>query len=344
MLNKTLLIPLVTIVVLSSCDHNVTSETTVYPDGRLDKIFVFGNSDSLKNIVGIAESNGWHKTVVNQNDKTTKLKSDNKFITTYRKSFESAAEANEELSSKCDSLLRITSTFEKSFGWFYTYIRYSETVHSANNLRLMPDDFLVKEDYAFIDRLPAEGKSMSKADAFYLSELNNRIFDKYGARALFEECYDMSKSILHQQKLEGKWFDTLDAHKEDLFLKIQKSGDIGNNVVRDALDSLGLPLDTAGFRKSFDLSLKVLEKRTNFISSASEGKYKYIVHLPWELVSSNADSTAGNTVVWSPPSIRFLLKDYTMYSECRKPNYIIWILSGAILLFTAYLFTRRRGA
>jgi hypothetical protein len=342
MLNKTLLVALATVVVLGSCDHNVTSETTVYPDGKLDKVFVFENSDSSKNIVGIAERNGWNKTVVNKSHNTTKLKSDNKFLTTYRKSFNSVAEANEELSSKCDSLLCITSTFEKSFRWFYTYLRYSETVHTANNLRLKPDDFLVKEDYAFIDRLPAEGKPMSKGDAFYLSELNNRIFDKYGTRALFEECYDLSKSILNQQKLEGKWLDTLDAHKEDLFRKISKSQDMDNNAFGVALDSLGLPLDTAQFRNSFDLSLKVLEKRTNFISSASEGKYKYIVHLPWELVSSNADSTAGNTVYWAPPSIKFLLKDYTMYSECRKPNYIVWILSGAILLFTAYLFTRRR--
>lgn len=343
-INKLILLGVGAMMLLASCDHNVTTETTVYPDGRLDKMLVFENTDSTHNIVGLQRQEGWTKTVAIKEAPEDKSKS-GKYITTFRKSFASADEANRDLAATSDSLLRITSTFEKNFRWFYTHIKYSETIHAVNNMQLKPDNFLVKEDFAFIDRLPAEGKPISKGDEFYLSELNNRIYDKYGMRAYFEEYYSLGRSLLQEQQLESKWLDTLDAHKEDLFRKLSsEEKDVKDNYLRDAIDSIGIPLDKARFTESFAPRNKLFEQRLNFISKASEGKYKHIVHLPWEVIESNADSVAGTTVAWAPPSIKFLLKDYTMYSECRKPNYAVWALSGVLVLFTGYLFIRRRSS
>jgi len=333
---------LTAIVLLASCDHNVTTETIVYPDGRLDKIFIFENKDSSRNVVGLRRGNGWSKTVVVKDVPDTKVK-DDKFIATFKKSFASAEEANQELATADDSLLRITSSFDKKFRWFYTHIRYSETIHPLNNnLHLKSDDFVVKEDYAFIDRLPAEGKALSKGDEFYLSELNTRIVDNYGTRAYFEEYYAIGRDVLGEQQLEKKWLDTLEAHKENLFRKMQSGEkDMKDNYLPDAMDSLGIPLDKVAFVQSAKRRNQILEDRLNFISSASEGKFKHIIHLPWEVIETNADSTSGKTIVWAPPSIKFLLKDYTMYGECRKPNYSLWALSGATLLLIGYLLVRR---
>src|SRR3982751_2883902 len=118
---KPILASLVVLALLTSCDHNVTTETTVFADGRLERTFVFENRDSARNIVGLLPSKGWTKTVSKKAEPDRNSKSE-KFIATFKKSFASAEEANSELSADNDSLLRITSAFDKTFRWFYTDI------------------------------------------------------------------------------------------------------------------------------------------------------------------------------------------------------------------------------
>lgn len=104
------------------------------------------------------------------------------------------------------------------------------------------------------------------------------------------------------------------------------------------MDSLGIPLDTAAVAPAYKRQYRVIERKLQFASDASEGKYKFIIHLPGTMVDSNADSVSGNTVFWAPSSIKFLLRDYTMYATSRTPNYAIWILSAAIVLLTLFAF------
>ena len=334
------LLAMVAVPLLTSCEHNVTSETTVHTDGSLDKKFVFDKDDSVLNILGLRREGGWRKTVQAGDSSSAPVKS-YEYSTTYEKTYVSAEDANRELAAPNDSLLRITSSFEKRFRWFYTYIRYTETIHALNWLRLKPDDYLVQEDYAFIERLPAEGKPISKADEFYLSELNNRMYDVYGMRALFEEYLNVGTNLLKEQQLDQRWLDTIRVHQNDLFA-IMKSKEGDMKDMPHAIHSIGIPLDTASFGSIYRSRCRPLNGKTSFISIASEGKYKYIVHLPWPLTSTNADSVSGTTVAWAPPPIKFLLKDYTMYSECRTPNYLLWLLSGSVVIFTGYLFVRPR--
>lgn len=336
-----LLLAISALWLFASCEHQMTSETTVHADGSLDKKYVFQNRDSASNIVGLSTGQGWRKTV-SVVDTASKVNS-GRYITSYEKSFASVDDANHELAGTTDTLLRITSVFEKRFRWFYTYLRYSETIHAVNWLRMKPDDYLVPEDYAFIERLPAEGKPISKADSYYLGELNKRMYDDYGMRAIFEEYIDLSVQLLSDHRVDGKWLDTLRAHKDGLFAKM-KSEEIDMKDFIHIMDSIGVPLDTAVMAADFRPRNRLLEKKIGFISTASEGKYKFIVHLPWTVIETNADSVSGNTVVWSPPPIKFLVKDYTMQSESRNPNYIIWLLSGAIIVSTLYLLFRSQFA
>lgn len=330
-----LLLAISTLWLLASCDHHLTSETTVHPDGSLNKKFVFQNRDSVRNIVGLSSAQGWRKTV-----SVSKLK-DVRYITTYEKSFASIDDANRELAGTTDTLLRVTSVFEKRFRWFYTYLRYSETIHAVNWLRMKPVDYLVPEDYAFINRLPAEGKPISKADEYYLGELNKRLYDDYGLRAIFEEYIDMSANLLEEHGVEKRWQDTLHAHKDRIFAKF-KSEQIDMKKLVRVMDSIGIPLDTSTLSKTFQSRSMLLEKKISFISNASEGKYKFIVHLPWTVIETNADSVSGNTVAWMPPPIKFLVKDYMMQTESRNPNYMAWLTSAAILAFTLYLLLRHQ--
>jgi hypothetical protein len=238
-------------------------------------------------------------------------------------------------------LFRITSTFEKKFRWFYTYIYYADTYHALNRLDYKADDYLTPEDYAFIDRLPGEGAPISKADSFYLGELHKRIFDVYGARAFFEAYYNLGVQVMQENKIESRWLDTLNHHKEDIFRMMNDKKDLEDDFMLGVMDSLKIPLPYETIRKTYQEKYHTLDLTTNFISTANDGNYKHRINMPWTIVKTNADSTAGNSAFWSPPPIKFLLKDYTLYAEARKLNWWAVAISVIVIGFTLYLFFRK---
>lgn len=339
-INKYVL-PFLNLIVLASCDHNVSMETTVHDDGKLEKVFVFENKDSSKNILGLSDKNGWEKKVMLKKEAPDSVK-DHEILTTFTKSFGSAEQANAELAIVNDTLFQVTSTFERKFRWFYTYIVYSETYHALNRMNMKPDDYLVQEDYAFIDRLPAEGKKISKADEFYLSELQKRIYDVYFEKAYYEECYALGAALIRDNNLDKKWIDTLDAHKESVFNKFKEKKDMDDDFMLYVMDSLGVPVEQEKTKTVYYALLKKLDAKVNFISTANEGKFVNRINLPWSVVKTNADSVAGNSLFWAPSTVKFLVKDYTMYGECRRLNIWTVIVSSLVLVFTGYLFFRRQ--
>jgi hypothetical protein len=335
----------------SSCDHKVYTETTVHEDGTLDKTIVVQSPDSTDYFFGLSKEKGWDMkaepvdTVKKDKDAKPKL------YLTFRKTFASSEKANEELAMKNDTLFHITSKFEKRFKWFYTYIYYSDTYHCINRMDYPVDDYVTPEDYAFIDRLPAEGKPISKADSLYLDNLHNKLFDVYGLRAIFERHYKIEVRLLKQAGLEERWLDTLNKHKEPIFQSLLKNKDVGEDLLfNDAgdddfllkvMDSLGIPYPAEKMGDRYDAYYQLEDAKTNFSNNASEGKYTHVINMPWTVVSTNADSLAGNRLQWNPPSLKFTLKDYTMYAESRKANYWAFIVTAVLLVFTGYLFLRK---
>jgi len=323
-------------------------ETTVHEDGSLDKTIVLETGDTTRNFLDIGTETGWKMTTLLIEDSTKEKKDSNrKWNVIYQKNFNSSDAANAELATKSDSLFRVSSKFEKRFRWFYTYLYYSDTYHTINRMDLPPTDYITQEDYAFIERLPAEGKIISKADSFYLSELHKRIFDVYGLRAIYEQHYDLDLVLIKESGLEDRWTDTLHKNKENMFKWLidhqdVPEGDVPYDFMYKAMDSLGIPIPYDKMRNRFDELYEQADAKTNFINHASEGKYTHVINMPWQVVRTNADSVSGNRLQWNPPSIKFLLKDYTMYAEAKKINLWAVAVSVLVLIFTGYLLWRRR--
>ena len=213
-------------------------------------------------------------------------------------------------------------------------------------MSLPPDDFITQEDHAFIERLPAEGTTISKADSLYLSELHKKIFDVYGIRAIYEAHYDLNVNLIKESGLENRWIDTLQKHKENIFISLTEQQDVPESdvpydFIYNAMDSLGIPMAYDKMRNRFDELYKQTDAKTNFINHASEGKYTHVINMPWKIVRTNADSVSGNQLMWNPPSIKFLLKDYTMYAEARKMNLWAFVVSALVIVFTGYLLLRK---
>jgi len=331
------------VVMLSACGHNVSMETIVHEDGSLDKTIMLETADTTRNFLGIGTENGWKMMTRLIEDSAKEKKEDNrKWNVIYQKNFNSSDAANAELATESDSLFRISSKFEKRFRWFYTYLYYSDTYHTINRMDFPPTDYITQEDYAFIERLPAEGKIISKADSFYLAELHKRIFDIYGLRAIYEQHYELDLVLIKESGLENRWIDTLQKHKENIFKWLSEHEKAPDDFMYKTMDSLGIPIPYDKMRTRFDELYKQADAKTSFINHASEGKYTHVINIPWQVVRTNADSVAGNRLQWNPPSIKFLLKDYTMYAEARKINLWAVAVSVLVLIFTGYLFFRRK--
>lgn len=327
------------VMALSACEHKVYMETTVHEDGSLDKTIVLETGDTTKNFMGIEVNNGW--TMMTDLIEDTTSENSKKWNVIYQKKFASAEEANAELATVRDTLFRVSSKFDKKFRWFYTYLYYSDTYHTINRMNLLPDDYITQEDYAFIDRLPAEGKVISKADSFFLSELHKRIFDIYGLRAIYEAHYSLNEKLIHESGLEDRWLDTLKKHKENIYQRLVKNDNVPEDFMYKSMDSLGIPFPMKKMRSRFDELYKQEDAKTDFINHASEGKYTHVINMPWKIVRTNADSVSGNQLMWNPPSIKFLLKDYTMYAEARKMNIWAFVVSALVIVFTGYLLLRK---
>src|SRR5258706_4887069 len=281
------LILLALLAALTSCEQKIKIASVVHPDGSIDRSIVLSEADSGKisrNIFGVGAAKGWDATIKAVESKGDSGKDTKKKNTiSFHKHFNAAAAANAEMNTGADTVFRIRSDFEKKFRWFYTYIKYSDTYVALNRFRrVKQEDYFTPEDYAFIERLPAEGKSISRADSLYLSAMNTKIFDKFGTRALFEEYFQVLLGVLEKNKEDQQWLEKLNGKKEEIYSQIVKTG--GANLDDDFMvtflvDSLRVPLTLSIARKDYhDLSMG-LEKRIHFISDANEDKYTQRVNI-----------------------------------------------------------------
>lgn len=333
------------LISMAGCDHDITVATTVNDDGSIERTIVLYDADSSKassNIFGINETGGWSTVIeptrIREDEGSRKTDVD----ITFTKRFASTVEANREMDSNVDTLFGIHSTFEKQNRWFYTYIEYSDTYRSLNPFKAIRiEDYFTKEDYAFINRLPAEGKPIPKADSLYLARLNEKIFEIYGARTIFEELYGHMLGTMTEYNLEGNWKDSLARRKEDIYQKFLEDGGGENDQLLDAVDLLRIPLPPAG-REIFLEKSRRVEKRIEYVVGATSGKFKHVIRMPWSLIDSNADSVNNNEVHWHPPVIKFLLTDYTMTARSRKMNVWAVVISAGVVIATVGLFFVRR--
>ncbi len=328
---------IVALLLLASCDHDVSMQTTVYDDGSLDKtITLEGDSAQISNnFVGVSTASGWQLQILSKDSVPARDKKE--LILKFTKHFKSAEEASQELAAPNDTLFRVTSRFDRKFRWFYTYLYYSDTYHAINRLSLPSEDYFTSEDFAFIDRLPAEGSPISKADSLYLDRLNEKIFDFYGSRALFESYYTNLEALLNEEN-KTMWIDTLKKYKETMYTSLmdEKDGDLKFLEI-DGMPKL--PLSETQLGKLED----DMETSVDFFSLATSGKYKHTITLPGKIVNTNADSVTGNSLHWRPSATKFILKDYSLYGESRKLNLWAVLVSLSLIIGSVFItFYKRR--
>jgi len=343
---------LVALFLISACDHRVDMATVVHEDGKIDKMITLTGNDSShvdENYFGIGPAVGWTYEL----DRVPEEDGDDTDLRiTFRKSFQDVEMMNAELNREADTLFRIESTFKKKFRWFYTYLEYAETIKAADRFKQIDQQaYFTPEEYSFIDRLPAEGSLVSKADSLFAENLNKKIFDEYSRDAILAEHFAYMKEKFREyglgadaeRKLEEKreeivaYLLEIESEDEDAFIPVEDELNFINII-----DSLVVELPRPRIDQDYETFNEAYEKRLSFMSWVGDGKFTNQIEMPWKLISSNADSVMDNRLNWYPPTMKFLLTDYRMEAESRKLN--IWTVAVSILviLFTLILYIRRK--
>lgn len=345
---------------LSGCDHNVAISTTVHEDGSLDRAIMLqiDSDNASHNFMGVSEATGWQISMEGKPPTSGRAENNKEKGTSisFSKHFASVADANADMNGDSDTVFHVMSSFEKKSRWFYTYIDYSDTYRALDRFKgVDPRNYFTEEDYAFIERLPAEGKPISKADKLYLDRLNEKIFDIYGTRTIFEDLFSGMLSTLREYKVAPQWTDSLMVKKEEIYRHFEKEGGMegiyspsdGTKAEKDdgliaVADYLRIPLPEAA-RADLRKQYAEMASRVKVISDVCTGKFLHTIRMPWTVVSTNADSLNGNQLFWRPPVTKFLLKDYTMTARARQLNLWAVIISGLVVLATLVLFFRQRA-
>jgi hypothetical protein len=343
---------------LMSCEQKIMVESVVHADGAIDRTIIFTEVDSSKvayNMFGINEKNGWKTTlerIMKKKDTLGNTKSEQKYTITFHKKFASADEANKVMDNPSDSIFRIKSVFKKKLKWFYTYITYSDTYSAINRFNVLPiDDFFTPEDFSFINRMPAEGKAITKADSLYLEMLNGKVHDHYAMQAIYAEHFNAMLQAMEKNEIDHRWVDSLMRYKGkmlSLFSKrIEKDDAFEEAFMVPLIDSLQISFPTEKVKKDYYGLHAAIKSRLNFmVEISSEGKFTHAITMPWKVITTNADSINGSTLYWQPPTIKFLLNDYTMYAASRKLNYWAVLIAGILILSSilAFWIIKRTGS
>jgi hypothetical protein len=333
------------LLALASCDNPMVLQTKVNEDGSLDKTITFDKANEKlihENVFGLREGNGWTLKKTRSSDSATTKADEKKYRITFSKHFDSDAQMNQELNNEADTLFHVRSRFEKKFRWLYTYIRYSETIRPINRFKkIAPKDYFNKEDSLFIQRLPSEGKTISRADSLYLQMLNEKIYDRFANMAIFNETYPILEEMIVKNHLDKKWLDTLARKKEFIYKMLTK--DQGDFSPQKVIDTLNIPMPSQNADKEFERLSKDLDSRLDFMSFARDGKYLIEFEMPWSVVHTNADSVAGNKLYWHPLVHKFAYMDYEMVAESRQLNGWSVAISAVIIGLTVVAFRRRKS-
>lgn len=348
---------------LSACEEKASVGTVLHEDGSVDRTIQLTTTDNTRpvaNFFGLKADQGWEVTVdtlTAQTDDTQQAKRGDavtvdsltdtshdspqakqttRYQVTFRRHFQDVDQLN-QLQPQGDTVLLINAKLERKFRWFYTYWTYTDIYHGPEYLRRSPvEDFFTPEDFAFIDRMPARDKPVSKADSLYLEMLE----DKFSAHYLLDLLEDSYMKILHtafaSDPATKAYVDSLPAKRAKVKAMLKSEG-----MNEHSIDSLGIPVTTEA-RALFKKLYAAEERKLTTCLFIDITPIRHALTMPGQLVSTNADSVSGNQMFWSPLPIKFILKDQHMYGETRQLNLWAVIVTIALVVLTVVQFFRRR--
>ena len=313
-------------IMLSANCKTVNIRTVLESDASIVRqISVSGDSSGVDETAYPFPQNGsWlmsKKRDENNNTNYTYLISNN---------FSNISELNQALDYQADSIkINAIATLKKSFRWFYTYYRYTETFYSFFPFSSLPlQNYLTPEEY----QLVLSGVDSSDIDDKIELYIQDNFYSAYSQ--------ELERAIDKYPELQLSAAD-IDSHKQDIIQLISEwpfgPEELLTSILT-ATDSLLQPQKSLlSIRHDFVDLDSTLSKYMALIEKIITEDYRVEVEMPGQIFDANANNTISKKMaVWEFESDRFHFTDYEMWVESRRLNIIPTILT-LLLLFSGFL-------
>ncbi len=339
---KSSLILAILMFILPGC-LNIQFITDVHRDGSISQMIVFeGDSTEItKARFALMNEPDWKKEWTRIDKEKSKL--------VVTKEFRSVKELNASMNPADTSLLliRVNSTLDKKFRWFFTRFTFEETIQRANPfIGLNYKDFLNEEEIRLISMNDDNRKADPKYDSVSYKATEKK-FEDYLLRSMYEDFYQQVTSILKEDKSLSLTPEELAQNKENIyhFLMDSTQGDRPEAI----LDGFGRIFKSQAFQVIKEKYLDRFDEfaqKLSFYQESSDDSYKFNIRMPGLLLQTNSTKIEGSQANWEIGYYEFFFRSYTMKAESRVVNAWAFIVAGIILLAAlagfVILFRRKR--
>ena len=365
-------ITLLSLVMLFSCDYETHVINTVHEDGSVTRKVTMKNSENEfePSKYRVPVDSTWQSEIIPEINED----GDTSWILTAEKHFASVEEINDEYMNDQGSnqdLVR-EATFTKSFKWFTTVYRYSETVDKFLTISCPTSEFLTDEELKFF-YLPNNVKEDLKqgSDSLKYEELSDTVDTKseiwmwtslvrQWVDIFYDRFGDHPDLYIGKEEMasrESDFVNTLiefersqNEEDEEELSKIEEGTDsealtfLEEEVEDEEVDDLEIIITSVlgrdfytSLQTEIDSTLSVLESMTDPFFSAET--YGMEIRMPGQIIASSGyadtdpDNGGSGGILWTVDGDYFLSEQYVMWAESRINNYWTWIATAIFVLF-----------
>lgn len=247
--------------------------------------------------------------------------------------------------------IRITIQADRSFRWFYTYVRYRETYHRFASIDRIPPSAVMTED------------EIKRFTAGEESDTLKRKVEEWKNRNIVDLFFCSLDTLVRGEVSPPITVGMLRAHREDVFRGMSAKSEIDESLSeylpavekKDLFQDNASALTAHGLEAMRRLFVKALgtESARNlplgeawaksmavFYQAAMDGAggdFENVVILPGLFLDTNAGKLNGNTAGWSFKRDHLELMDFEMHAESRLVNLWAFIVSGVIAVGSVLL-------
>ena len=324
------------LIMVASCDEPETVVTNyVHPDGSITRKIEMRNLENkfLLSNIQVPFDSTWtiHDSIeINKKGDTTWIKRAEKL-------FRNADEIN--LCYKNDSSankgIKRLAGFKKTFKWFNTEFRFSETIDKELEFGYPVRDFLNDEEllYFYSPQTFKHEKDIGSDSLKYKALRDSVDFktENWTAKDLVSEWIGEFTKLTIGKAGSDMSIQSL-KKREDEFIKIV----VASDKKLDSLWTNGILLrqfigenNALKFKTEADSAVNIVTKKI----LVDFKEYDVRIVLPGKIIGSNGFIDSSQILLWPVKSDYFLTEPYVMWAESKVPNRWAWIVSAVFLVF-----------
>lgn len=255
-----------------------------------------------------------------------------KFILTWTKSYDSYKLLENEIQKDTTWMRNLNRSIviDKSFGFFYSYMRYKETYKAANPFDYLNyQDYLSKQDLVWLRGIKIP---VTYTDSLAYEQAEDKS-DAFMCRSFTAEVENILKRGIEKLKNPNIEAVLVDQYHDSL-VKVVDDWQIGET--QEFVDLLyGWTGEDVllNIKETESSAFSDLDHKTEFFEKLiMMENYKNNVEMPGLITETNSLQINGNSVSWDVEGLNYFYDDFEMYVESRVVNNWAFIFTGIVVL------------